>query len=168
MRYATNRPACRTSKKDFKKKKQLPTTLAHLYNKHTLLVQSAPLGLLQQILHPLLSPKTQYTARMLVDEVKTRRTISPGPTYHRPHFLRANHTWLEIGIVDDAATALPIPIRYRATETTVECSAQQLPEPQARREPMSKSLFDIAYFNRLKRRRSVVPRRLKTNLFVGD
>ena len=73
--------------------------LADVHSKDNLLVQSAPLGLSQEISQPWVSPSAQHPARMLIMEVTARRIIPAqrGPRF--PYPLRAKHVWLDIGVV---------------------------------------------------------------------
>lgn len=78
---------------------------AIFYN-DTLLCQSAPLGLPQQNDRPLLVPKLQHPARMLVVQVRARQVRHGCPRQGYAYFRQVWSTWLEIGVVNHT---LPFP-----------------------------------------------------------
>lgn len=143
-------------------------TLADIHHKDNLLVQSAPLGLSQEITQPWVSSSTQHPARMLIVEATARRIIpaQQGPRYSYP--LRAKHVWLDIGVVA-GISHVPPPLPLSPLDAERE-SRHTLLDPS-----FCEGMEDVvllqcraAYHAHLEQRRSRALTCLKVNLHVDE
>ena len=154
---------------------KLESGYPEIYNEDTLLVQSAPLGLSHQTSHPLLLPKRQYPARKVAVEVKVRRVIPAQKVYERLGLFQISHTWLEIGVVDQAAPN-PRP-QYRCPPPLItgeEQNARRNVPESSLHKMLKKTAQDSQFFCAgaycawEMQRMSLTQGSLKINLFLDD